>query len=166
MPIYVYELCEGECKICGGSFELRQPLDREPCKACPLCRKPVRRIITGVNDFTLTAFTQTHYYRDQIIPLIFGAFGTEGTDATIGGDVEWLLSDHWSARVGVDAFLGKQHQHDLATFATFCKITPSCAEGQTFQPFSETAFGAGHMQAGGAERNVMDEFWTRIRYRF
>ncbi len=125
-----------------------------------------RGIITGVNDFTLTAFTQTHYYRDQIIPLLFGAFGTEGTDATIGGDVEWLLSDHWSARVGIDAFVGKQHQHDLGTFATFCKITPSCADGQTFQPFSETAFGAGHMQAGGAERNVMDEFWTRIRYRF
>jgi hypothetical protein len=125
-----------------------------------------RGIITGVNDFTLTAFTQTHYYRDQVIPTIFGAYGTEGTDATVGGDVEWLITDHWSARLGIDAFLGKSHQHDLATFATFCKITPSCAQGQTFQPFSETAFGAGHMQAGGAERNVMDEFWTRVRYRF
>ena len=55
VPIYVYELCDGEeCKICGGSFELRQPLDREPCKMCPLCRKPVRRIITGVNSPKLT----------------------------------------------------------------------------------------------------------------
>ncbi|MGH7843211.1 MAG: DUF1302 family protein [Candidatus Binataceae bacterium] len=125
-----------------------------------------RGIITGVNNFTLTAFTQTHYYRDQVIPLAFVAFGTEGTDATIGGDTEWLISNHWSARLGIDAFLGKQHQHDLSTFATFCKITPSCAGGQTFQPFSETAFGAGHEQAGGAERNVMDEFWTRVRYRF
>ena len=122
-----------------------------------------RGIISGVNDFTFTLFTQTHYYRDQIIPLIFGAFGTEGTDATVGGNVEWLLSDHWSAQVGIDAFLGKSHTHDLGTFATFCKITPSCALGA---PFSESAFGAGHMQAGGAERNVMDEFWTRIRYRF
>jgi hypothetical protein len=32
-------------------------------------------IVTGVNDFTFTAFTQTHYYRDQIIPLIFATFG-------------------------------------------------------------------------------------------
>jgi putative FmdB family regulatory protein len=54
MPIYVYELCEGECKTCGGTFELRQPLNREPCKACPLCKKPVRRIITGVNSPKLT----------------------------------------------------------------------------------------------------------------
>ena len=122
-----------------------------------------RGIITGSNNFILTLFTQTHYYRDQIIPLIFGAFGIEGTDATVGGNVEWLISDHWSAQLGIDAFLGKYVAHDLATFATFCQITPSCAPGA---PFSETGFGAGREQAGGAERNVMDEFWTRIRYRF
>jgi putative FmdB family regulatory protein len=54
MPIYVYELCEGECKLCDGSFELQQPLNREPCKTCPLCKKAVRRIITGVNSPKLT----------------------------------------------------------------------------------------------------------------
>jgi len=124
-----------------------------------------RGIITGVNDFTLTAFTQTHYYRDQIIPLIFAAFGTEGTDATIGGDVEWLLTDHWSARLGIDAFLGKQHQHDVGTFTQFNTGSGATIPGVA-NPFTESAFGAGHMQAGGAERNVMDEFWTRIRYRF
>ena len=56
-----------------------------------------------MNDFTFTAFTQTHYYRDQIIPLIFATFGTEGTDSTIGGNTEWLITDHWSASVGFDA---------------------------------------------------------------
>lgn len=49
MPIYVYELCEGECRTCGGTFELNQPLSREPCKSCPLCKKPVRRIISTVS---------------------------------------------------------------------------------------------------------------------
>ena len=76
-------------------------------------------LVTGTNDFTFTAFTQTHYYRDQIIPLIFAAFGTEGTDATIGGNTEWLINDHWSATLGADAFLGKSHQHNIGQNAVF-----------------------------------------------
>ena len=27
MPLYEYELCEGDCKVCGGRFTLRRPLD-------------------------------------------------------------------------------------------------------------------------------------------
>ena len=46
MPIYEYELVEGDCKVCGGCFELRRPADREPLTQCPLCRKPVRKIIS------------------------------------------------------------------------------------------------------------------------
>jgi hypothetical protein len=126
-----------------------------------------RGIITGVNDFTYTAFTQTHYYRDQIIPLVFAAFGSEGTDATIGGNTEWLINDHWSTTVGVDAFLGKSHQHDLGTFA---QAQATGAGGYTpparDASFSETAFGVAHMGAGGAQRNKDDEFWWRLRYRF
>jgi putative FmdB family regulatory protein len=49
MPTYVYELCEGDCKICGGTFELKRPVNRQPCTTCPLCRKPVRKVITPVN---------------------------------------------------------------------------------------------------------------------
>jgi len=26
MPLYEYELCEGDCKVCGGKFTLRRPL--------------------------------------------------------------------------------------------------------------------------------------------
>jgi putative FmdB family regulatory protein len=54
MPTYVYELCEGDCKVCGGTFELNRPVNREPCKTCPLCRKPVRKVITTVNTPKLT----------------------------------------------------------------------------------------------------------------
>jgi len=54
MPIYVYELCEGECRICGGSFELKHAINREPCTNCPLCKKPVRKIIANVNTPKLT----------------------------------------------------------------------------------------------------------------
>ncbi len=115
-------------------------------------------IVTGVNDFTFTAFTQTHYYRDQIIPLVFAAFGSEGTDATIGGNTEWLINDHWSAVLGFDVFLGKSHQHNLGPDAVFNEGNKSVD--------SESVFGPAHMQGGGAQRNKDDEFWTRIRYRF
>ena len=118
-------------------------------------------LVTGTNNFTFTAFTQTHYYRDQIVPLIFAAFGTEGTDATIGGNTEWLINDHWSATVGCDAFLGKSHQHNVGAIAWLNTRTAPQDQG-----YSESVFGQAHMGAGGAQRNVDDEFWTRIRFRF
>ena len=52
MPIYEYELCEGDCKACGGKFSLRRPASRPPLEKCPLCRKPVRKIISTVNSPT------------------------------------------------------------------------------------------------------------------
>src|SRR5207249_3145250 len=107
------------------------------------------------NSYTLTAFTQTHYYRDQVIPLLFVAYGTEGTDATIGGDVEWLITDHWSARLGFDAFVGRRNRHDVGPFAGFIGTA-----------LSESVFGFAHEQAGGQQRDKDDEFWSRLRYRF
>jgi putative FmdB family regulatory protein len=52
MPIYEYELCEGGCKVCGGSFSLRRPISRPELTKCPLCRKPVRKLISQVNSPT------------------------------------------------------------------------------------------------------------------
>jgi putative FmdB family regulatory protein len=52
MPIYEYELCEGDCKICKGQFTLHRPLSAPPLEKCPLCRKPVRKIISGFNTPT------------------------------------------------------------------------------------------------------------------
>jgi putative FmdB family regulatory protein len=50
MPIYEYELCDGDCKVCGGKFTLHRPASRPPLTKCPLCRKPVRKIISRVNS--------------------------------------------------------------------------------------------------------------------
>jgi putative FmdB family regulatory protein len=49
MPLYEYELCDGDCKVCGGKFTLRRPLDARPLTQCPLCKKPVRKLISQVN---------------------------------------------------------------------------------------------------------------------
>jgi putative FmdB family regulatory protein len=55
MPIYEYELCEGECKVCGGRFTLHRPLSAKPLTQCPACKKPVRKIISG--------FSTPHYLK-------------------------------------------------------------------------------------------------------
>jgi len=46
MPIYEYEVCEGDCKVCGGRFTLMRPLSAAPLTQCPACKKPVRKILS------------------------------------------------------------------------------------------------------------------------
>lgn len=112
----------------------------------------------GANDnFIFTFFVQNQYLRDQLIFLLFGAYGTTGNDGTTGGNAEYLITNHWSVQLGVTAFLGVRREHSLGPFGGFT------GDGR---PVSETGFGIGHMQAGGSERNQMNEFWGRVRYRF
>jgi putative FmdB family regulatory protein len=47
MPLYEYELCDGDCAACGGRFTLRRPLSAAELTQCPACRKPVRKLISG-----------------------------------------------------------------------------------------------------------------------
>ena len=55
MPIYEYEVIEkGGCRACGGRFELRRPVNRPDLTHCPLCRKAVRKVITGVHTPKIT----------------------------------------------------------------------------------------------------------------
>jgi len=49
MPIYEYELCEGDCKVCGGRFQLNRPISRPALENCPLCKKPVRKVFSNFN---------------------------------------------------------------------------------------------------------------------
>lgn len=49
MPLYEYELCEGDCAVCGGRFTLRRPVTAKPRTQCPACKKPVRRVISSFN---------------------------------------------------------------------------------------------------------------------
>jgi len=52
MPLHEYELCEGECKVCGGRFTLRRPVSAPELTKCPACKKPVRKLISGFNTPT------------------------------------------------------------------------------------------------------------------
>jgi putative FmdB family regulatory protein len=54
MPIYEYELVEGDCTACPGRFEIRRPISRPELTQCPLCKKKVRKIISSVNTPQLT----------------------------------------------------------------------------------------------------------------
>lgn len=54
MPLYEYELCEGDCSICGGTFTLNRPMDAAPLTQCPLCKKPVRKVFSAFNTPHLT----------------------------------------------------------------------------------------------------------------
>jgi putative FmdB family regulatory protein len=50
MPLYEYELIDGDCKICGGKFTLNRPASRPALEKCPLCKKPVRKLISNFNS--------------------------------------------------------------------------------------------------------------------
>jgi len=50
MPLYEYELCEGDCPACGGRFTLRRPISAPELKKCPSCRRPVRKLISSFNS--------------------------------------------------------------------------------------------------------------------
>ncbi|MEO0447805.1 MAG: FmdB family zinc ribbon protein [Verrucomicrobiota bacterium] len=48
MPLYEYiaESDEGGCRICSKGFEIRRPLSRPPLENCPLCQRPVRKLLS------------------------------------------------------------------------------------------------------------------------
>lgn len=49
MPLYEYELCDGDCAACGGRFTLRRPVTAPALNACPACRRPIRKVICSFN---------------------------------------------------------------------------------------------------------------------
>jgi putative FmdB family regulatory protein len=54
MPIYEYEPRDEPCKICRGKFTLNRPLSAPPIERCPLCKKPVRKILSNFHTPALT----------------------------------------------------------------------------------------------------------------
>jgi putative FmdB family regulatory protein len=54
MPLYEYELCDGHCTVCGGRFTLRRSLHALQLSHCPLCKRPVRKLISTFNSPVIT----------------------------------------------------------------------------------------------------------------
>ena len=57
MPLYEYITTDpGKgCRICQKGFELRRPLDRPALEACPLCRNPVKKLVSrGITSPQIT----------------------------------------------------------------------------------------------------------------
>jgi len=59
MPIYEYlsespDDPDSSCRICAKGFELRRPIERQALEACPLCKNPVRKVISRVNTPKVT----------------------------------------------------------------------------------------------------------------
>ncbi len=50
MPFYEYELCEGDCKVCGGRFTLRRPITAPELTKCPACKRPVSKLLSTFNS--------------------------------------------------------------------------------------------------------------------
>jgi hypothetical protein len=54
MPLYEYlsespDHPDQSCRICSRGFELQRPVDRPPLKVCPLCKHPVRKLVSRVH---------------------------------------------------------------------------------------------------------------------
>jgi putative FmdB family regulatory protein len=51
MPIYEYIAVNTEegCRVCSRGFELRRPVTRPALENCPLCRRPVKKVISRIN---------------------------------------------------------------------------------------------------------------------
>ena len=57
MPLYDYAPKSGRCKRCGGRFEAVQRLSEPKLKRCPICNKPVERVISAVSVQTKFALS-------------------------------------------------------------------------------------------------------------
>ena len=56
MPIYEYisKNPKKGCKVCSDGFELNRPIDRAPLEKCPICKKPVKKLISNINTPKIT----------------------------------------------------------------------------------------------------------------
>lgn len=61
MPLYDYK-----CSKCGNIFEVQQRISEEPLKYCPICKGPIKRLISAAGIvFKGSGFHVTDYRKDK-----------------------------------------------------------------------------------------------------
>jgi putative FmdB family regulatory protein len=62
MPLYDYK-----CAKCGHVFEVQQKITEEPLKYCPLCKGPIKRLISAAGIiFKGSGFHVTDYGKKEV----------------------------------------------------------------------------------------------------
>ncbi|MBI1986928.1 MAG: hypothetical protein HYS70_01095 [Nitrospinae bacterium] len=74
-------------------------------------------IPTDRNQFIFTFALSTNYFHDRLNPSWFIAWSPNGRSLLSGGAIEYLFTDHWSAKVGFNSTGGhpKRHYENLAS---------------------------------------------------
>ncbi len=59
MPLYEYVSLTPDkaghcCRVCTRGFELRRPVDRAALLVCPLCKNPVKKVVSRINTPSIT----------------------------------------------------------------------------------------------------------------
>ena len=57
MPIYEYELLQGDCQICTGRFDALQSVSEDPLQRCPTCGLQVKRVVSQATFKTRSKFS-------------------------------------------------------------------------------------------------------------
>jgi hypothetical protein len=109
---------------------------------------------------TLTAFAQTWYFQDRFVPLVYVAYLPNADARAAGVWLEYLYTNNWSIRGGVNVFSGAVKRHDTAQF---CGLVAPGPDG-TVNCRQENFFGFGR-EGFGADRD-RDEFFFQVRFRY
>jgi hypothetical protein len=117
-------------------------------------------MIVWPNEFTFTALAQTEYYRDRIRPQVWFAFNPQYNATTGGINCEWLITDNWSIKSGLNIIGGQRQRHDLDPFWSFA----APATSTTFNRVQEWPYGIA--KEGFGSYRHLDEMYFVIRYRF
>jgi hypothetical protein len=116
------------------------------------------------HNFITTFFFIGNYMRDTLKPVGFFVW-EEATNAyTAGLNLEWLIDNHWSMKVGLHTLWGGSNGdvHDTGPFSSF--IVPGQGDVFPTNQYNQASLGVAHEGIGGLRDN--DEVFLNLKYQF